>query len=63
MKPTTGLVSRSGIIPISFSQDTAGPMGSSVEIVAKTLEVISGVDINDPATLLIPADFNYNFSE
>ena len=63
MKPTTGLVSRSGIIPISSSQDTAGPMGNSVEIVAKTLEVISGVDINDPATLLIPADFNYNFSE
>ena len=46
MKPTTGLVSRSGIIPISSSQDTAGPMGNSVEIVAKTLEVISGVDIN-----------------
>ena len=34
MKPTTGLVSRSGIVPISSSQDTAGPMGVSVEIVA-----------------------------
>jgi Asp-tRNAAsn/Glu-tRNAGln amidotransferase A subunit and related amidases len=52
-KPTTGLVSRSGIIPISSSQDTAGPMGATVDIVAKTLEVISGYDVNDPATSLI----------
>ena len=36
-KPTVGLVSRSGIIPISSSQDTAGPMGNTLEIVAKTL--------------------------
>ena len=62
MKPTTGLVSRSGIVPISSSQDTAGPMGASVDIVAKTLEVISGYDENDPATSLIPSNFDYNFS-
>lgn len=62
MKPTTGLVSRSGIIPISSSQDTAGPMGKNVEIVAKTLEAISGKDINDEATFLIPKDFAFNFS-
>ena len=43
MKPTTGLVSRSGIVPISSSQDTAGPMGATIDIVAKTLEVISMV--------------------
>ena len=62
MKPTTGLVSRSGIIPISSSQDTAGPMGKSVNIVAKTLEVISGVDENDQATLSIPVNFEFDFA-
>ena len=62
MKPTTGLVSRSGIIPISASQDTAGPMGKNVAIVAKTLEAISGVDTNDRSTLLIPDDFDFNFT-
>lgn len=60
-KPTVGLVSRSGIIPISSSQDTAGPMGKTLEIVAKTLEVISGYDPNDKATSSIPEDFNFNF--
>ena len=63
MKPTTGLVSRSGIVPISSSQDTAGPMGVSVEIVAKTLEVISGYDESDDATESIPNNFNYNFAD
>ena len=63
MKPTTGLVSRSGIVPISSSQDTAGPMGVSVEIVAKTLEVISGYDESDDATESIPKNFNYNFAD
>lgn len=62
MKPTTGLVSRAGIVPISSSQDTAGTMGVSVEIVAKALEAISGYDKNDTATWSIPADFDYNFS-
>ena len=62
MKPTTGLVSRSGIVPISSSQDTAGPMGATVDIVAKTLEVISGYDENDPATSFIPTKFDFNFS-
>ena len=62
MKPTTGLVSRSGIVPISSSQDTAGPMGANVDIVAKTLEVIAGYDENDPATSSIPTNFDFNFS-
>ena len=60
-KPTVGLVSRHGIIPISSTQDTAGPMGRSVEIVASTLQAIAGPDQNDPATLKIPKNFNYNF--
>ena len=41
-KPTVGLVSRQGIIPISSTQDTAGPMGKSVRLVAKVLEAIVG---------------------
>ena len=62
IKPTVGLVSRSGIIPISSTQDTAGPMANSVTSAAKVLEAISGVDPNDSATLNIPKDFNFNFT-
>ena len=60
-KPTVGLISRSGIIPIASSQDTAGPMGKSIHIIAQTLEAISGIDPSDEATLLIPEDFNFDF--
>ena len=60
IKPTVGLVSRSGIIPISHTQDTAGSMGRSVEKAAEKLEIIAGKDINDPATLNIPEDFNFD---
>ncbi|HUR20077.1 MAG TPA: amidase [Vicinamibacterales bacterium] len=49
LKPTVGLVSRSGIIPISVSQDTAGPMGRTVTDVAMLLNVIAAVDDTDPA--------------
>jgi amidase len=49
LKPTVGLVSRSGIIPISVSQDTAGPMGRSVADVAMLLNALAGVDEADPA--------------
>ena len=62
IKPTVGLVSRRGIIPISSTQDTAGPMANSVTSAAKVLEVIAGIDPNDPATLNIPDNFNFNFS-
>ena len=61
MKPTVGLVSRSGIIPISESQDTAGPMGISVKIVAKTLQAIAGKDRKDFKTNNIPLNFNFDF--
>ena len=61
MKPSVGLVSRSGIVPISSSQDTAGPMGNSVGLVAKTLQAIAGKDLADKATLDIPKNFNFNF--
>jgi amidase len=49
IKPTVGLVSRSGIIPISISQDTAGPMARTVRDVAILLGVMAGVDPQDPA--------------
>jgi amidase len=51
LKPTVGLVSRSGIIPISATQDTAGPMGRTVEDVAIGLGVLAGVDEGDALTL------------
>jgi len=50
LKPTVGLVSRSGIIPISHSQDTAGPMARSVRDVAILLGVMAGIDEEDTAT-------------
>ena len=51
IKPTVGLVSRSGIIPISASQDTAGPMARTVADAAALLTVIAGMDALDPATI------------
>jgi amidase len=50
IKPTVGLVSRSGIIPISHSQDTAGPMCRCVADAAALLGVLTGTDPRDPAT-------------
>jgi len=49
LKPTVGLVSRGGIIPISVSQDTAGPMARTVGDVALLLTALAGVDAADPA--------------
>jgi len=51
IKPTVGLVSRSGIIPISATQDTAGPMTRTVRDAAILLTVMTGVDDADKATL------------
>jgi amidase len=49
LKPTVGLVSRNGIIPISVSQDTAGPMARTVADAALLLNGLAGVDPSDPA--------------
>ncbi len=61
LKPTVGLVSRSGIIPISASQDTAGPMTRDVRDAAILLNAMIGIDPADPATAAVPnggaADF------
>ena len=51
IKPTLGLVSRSGIIPIAHSQDTAGPMARTVSDAAALLAVMSGPDELDGVTL------------
>src|SRR5262249_22652718 len=50
IKPTLGLVSRSGIIPIAHSQDTAGPMTRTVKDAAVMLGALAGVDPEDVAT-------------
>src|SRR5258706_2000786 len=50
IKPTLGLVSRAGIIPISHSQDTAGPMARTVTDAAILLSALTGIDPRDAAT-------------
>ena len=54
IKPTVGLVSRSGIIPISASQDTAGPMARTVRDAVILLNALSATDSADPATAGAP---------
>ncbi|MEZ4687820.1 MAG: amidase [Bacteroidia bacterium] len=50
IKPTVGLVSRSGVIPISYSQDTPGPMARTLEDAAICLSVLTGIDSVDGKT-------------
>jgi amidase len=50
IKPTLGLISRTGIVPISHSQDTAGPMARTVADAVALLGVMAGPDPSDPAT-------------
>jgi amidase len=54
IKPTVGLVSRAGVIPISSTQDTPGPMGRTVRDVAVCLGALVGVDSTDVKTLASP---------
>ncbi|SHH39783.1 amidase family protein [Thermosipho atlanticus] len=53
LKPTVGTVSRSGIIPISYTQDTAGPITRTVEDAFEVFKVIHGFDLEDPATYIV----------
>ena len=55
IKPTVGRVSRTGVIPISHSQDTAGPMARTVADAALLLMAMAGRDRDDPATGQAPA--------
>ena len=60
IKPTLGLVSRSGIIPIAHSQDTAGPMARTVRDAAILLTAMTGVDAEDTATA--DAEIHHDYS-
>lgn len=62
LKPTVGLVSREGILPISFSQDTAGPMARSVADAAALLTAMAGRDEADPATATMPGRAVYDYT-
>ena len=59
IKPTLGLISRTGIIPIAHSQDTAGPMARTVRDAAILLSALTGVDPEDPATANQRAEADY----
>jgi amidase len=61
IKPTLGLVSRTGVVPISAQQDTAGPIAKHVVDAALTLEVVRGVDPADPPTKASRPFLNVNY--
>lgn len=52
IKPTVGLVSRAGVVPLAISQDTAGPLARSVADAAALLSALAGVDLGDSLTLV-----------
>ncbi|HET7026022.1 MAG TPA: amidase, partial [Gemmatimonadales bacterium] len=62
IKPTVGLVSRAGIIPISHSQDTAGPMARTVTDAAILLTALAGADPRDSATQDRAAKFGIDYT-
>jgi len=62
LKPTVGLVSRSGIIPIAATMDTAGPMTRTVADAAALLSVLAGADEHDLATQVSRADFPADYT-
>lgn len=63
IKPTVGLWSRSGIIPISATQDTAGPMARTVMDAAILLSQLTGIDEEDSATLKSKGKFKIDYSQ
>jgi amidase len=52
LRPTAGLISRDGIVPVSFTQDTIGPITRNVADAARMLDVMAGYDPNDPVSSL-----------
>jgi amidase len=63
IKPTVGLVSRFGVVPISHTQDTAGPMARTVADAVVTLETMIGTDDRDPATELAAKAATWQLTE
>jgi amidase len=63
LKPTHGLVSREGIIPLALSLDTGGPMARSVTDIAISLGLMTGVDPNDPATKKSAGKFEKDYTK
>jgi len=62
IKPTVGLISRSGIIPISFTQDTPGPMARTVADAAAALGAMTGIDSSDAKTLAPEGKFHSDYT-
>jgi amidase len=63
IKPTVGLWSRSGVIPISHSQDTAGPMTRTLRDAAILLGAVTGIDSRDEATAASEGNFHEDYTE
>jgi amidase len=63
IKPTVGLISRSGVIPISFTQDTPGPMARTVRDAAICLGVLTGIDSTDEKTLASEGKFHKDYTK
>lgn len=63
IKPTVGLVSRTGVIPISFTQDTPGPIARSVEDAAIMLGILASKDTADKASMVEGAKFYKNYTQ
>jgi amidase len=63
LKPTHGLLSRDGIVPLALSFDTGGPMARSVYDVAVSLGVMTGVDSNDSATQKSAGKFHTDYTQ
>lgn len=63
IKPTVGLLSRSGIIPISFTQDTPGPMARTVRDAAVALGAMTGVDDEDSKTAASEGNFHTDYTQ
>jgi amidase len=63
IKPTVGLTSRAGVIPISHTQDTVGPFGRTVADAAAVLGALTGVDPRDPATTASAGLFHSDYMQ